>query len=164
MTVMNTLSRTIPVAALLALLALPVRAGEHLAVVERALTDTTIHLGAKSDAKDAADATIHPGARGDSIGDLLTFANPVFDAANKVQLGTDQGYCIRVVVGKSWECFWTLMLKDGQITVEGPFSDQGDSVMVITGGTGKYTGAKGSMKLHPRDAKGSAYDFAYDLQ
>ena len=144
---MKTLSRTIAVAAV-ALIALPVQAGEHLAVVERALTDTEIDLGAK----------------GDSVGDLLTFANPIFDAANKVQLGTDQGYCIRVAVGKSWECFWTLILKDGQITVEGPFYDAADSVMVVTGGSGKYAGAKGSMKLHARDAKSTSYDFVYDLQ
>ena len=147
---MATSSRLALVAAtmLVAGAALPVRAGEHLQVIEHALTDTTIDIGPK----------------GDSVGDLLTFANPVFDAANKVQLGTDQGYCIRVVVGKSWECFWTLTLKDGQITVEGPFYDAGDSVLVITGGSGKYAGAKGSMKLHARDAKATAYDFVYDLQ
>jgi hypothetical protein len=103
------------------------------------------------------------GDKGDSVGDLLTFANPVYDASNKTQLGTDQGYCVRVAVGKSWECFWTLVLKEGQITIEGPFYDSGDSVMVVTGGTGKYLGAKGQMKLHPRDAKGSSYDFTYDL-
>jgi allene oxide cyclase len=122
-------------------------AGERLHIVERALTDTTVDLGAK----------------GDSVGDLLTFANPVFDAANKTQLGTDQGYCVRVVVGKSWECFWTLILAGGEITVEGPFLDSGDSVMVITGGTGKYAGAKGQMKLHARDAKSTSYDFIYEL-
>ena len=132
----------------LALVAWPARAAEHFVVVERALTDATLDLGEK----------------GDSPGDLLTFANPVFDAANKVQVGSDQGYCIRVVTGKSWECFWTLILKDGLITVEGPFYDAGDSVMVVTGGSGKYTGAKGSMKLHARDAKSTAYDFAYDLK
>ncbi len=147
MVAMKTLSRTIAVATV-ALIALPFQAGEHLAVVERALTDTEIDLGPK----------------GDSVGDLLTFANPIFDAANKVQLGTDQGYCIRVAVGKSWECFWTLILKDGQITVEGPFYDAADSVMVVTGGSGKYAGAKGSMKLHARDAKSTSYDFVYDLQ
>ena len=130
-----------------ALFALPAWAGEQLKLVERALTDATLDLGLK----------------GDSVGDLLTFANPVFDAVNKTQLGSDQGYCVRVVVGKSWECFWTLMLKPGQITVEGPFLDDGDSVMAITGGTGKYAGAKGSLKLHARDAKGSSYDFLYDL-
>ena len=122
-------------------------AGERLQVVERALTDTTVDLGAK----------------GDSVGDLLTFANPIYDAANKTKLGSDQGYCVRVVVGKSWECFWTLMLAGGQITVEGPFFDTGDSVMVVTGGTGKYAGAKGDMKLHSRDAKSTAYDFIYEL-
>ena len=122
-------------------------AGERLQVVERALTDTTIDLGAK----------------GDSVGDLLTFANPIYDAANKAKLGSDQGYCVRVVVGKSWECFWTLILAEGQITVEGPFFDTGDSVMVVTGGTGKYAGAKGDMKLHSRDAKSTAYDFTYEL-
>jgi allene oxide cyclase len=70
---------------------------------------------------------------------------------------------VRVAVGKSWECFWTLILTGGQITVEGPFYDSGDSTMVVTGGTGKYAGAKGAMKLHARDAKGTSYDFTYDL-
>ncbi|MDB6013198.1 MAG: uncharacterized protein JWL65_5448 [Gammaproteobacteria bacterium] len=122
-------------------------AAEKIQVVERALTDTTIDLGAK----------------GDSVGDLLTFANPIYDAANKTKLGSDQGYCVRVIVGKSWECFWTLLLADGEITVEGPFYDSGDSVMVVTGGTGKYVGAKGAMKLHSRDAKSTSYDFIYEL-
>ena len=125
----------------------PAAAAEHLVVVERALTDTTVDLGAK----------------GDSVGDLLTFANPVYDATNKTQLGSDQGYCVRVVVGKSWECFWTLILTGGQITVEGPFYDSGDSTLAVTGGTGKYAGAKGALKLHARDAKATAYDFTYDL-
>jgi allene oxide cyclase len=133
--------------ALLWAVAQPASAAERLQLVERAMTDTTIDLGAK----------------GDSVGDLLTFANPIYDAANKTQLGTDQGYCVRVVVGKSWECFWTLILTGGQITVEGPFYDSGDSTMVVTGGTGKYAGAKGAMKLHARDAKATAYDFTYDL-
>ena len=132
----------------LALLApLAACAGERLQVIERALTDTTVDLGAK----------------GDSVGDLLTFGNPIYDATNKTKLGSDQGYCVRVVVGKSWECIWTLMLADGQITVEGPFFDTGDSLMVVTGGTGKYAGAKGDMKLHARDAKATAYDFVYEL-
>jgi allene oxide cyclase len=122
-------------------------AAERIQVIEHADTDSVVDLGAK----------------GDSAGDLLTFANPVYDAANKTQLGTDHGYCVRVVVGKSWECFWTLKLAGGEITVEGPFYDTGDSVMVITGGTGKYAGAKGDMKLHSRDAKSTSYDFIYEL-
>ncbi len=123
-------------------------AGEVISVVEHADTDAVTDTGAK----------------GDSAGDVLTFANPVFDKANKTQVGTDQGYCVRTAVGKAWECTWTLSLKDGQLTVEGPFLDAGDSVLAITGGTGKYAAARGQMKLHARDAKGTAYDFVYELQ
>jgi allene oxide cyclase len=141
------LATVVGVCALLWAAAQPASATERLQVVERAMTDTTVDLGPK----------------GDSVGDLLTFANPIYDAANKTQLGTDQGYCVRVVVGKSWECFWTLILAGGEITVEGPFYDTGDSTMVVTGGTGKYAGAKGAMKLHARDAKATSYDFIYDL-
>ena len=134
-------------AAAAALVSMPALAAEQIVVVERPVGETTVDLGAK----------------GDSVGDLLVFANKVYDAANKTLVGSDQGHCVRTVVGKSWECFWTLSLKAGQITVEGPFMDEGDSLFAVTGGTGKYAGAKGSMKLHPRDAKSSSYDFTYDL-
>jgi allene oxide cyclase len=134
-------------AAATALASMPALAAEQIVVVERPVGETTMDLGAK----------------GDSVGDLLVFANKVYDAGNKMQLGTDNGYCVRTVVGKSWECFWTLTLKGGQITVEGPFMDSGDSLLAVTGGTGKYAGARGSMKLHPRDPTPTGYDFTYDL-
>ena len=89
------------------------------------------------------DAVTDTGAKGDSAGDILTFANEVFDADDKSKIGTDQGHCIRTVPGKTWECFWTLTLDKGQITVEGPFNDTGDSLFAITGGTGEFAGAQG---------------------
>lgn len=109
------------------------------------------------------DAVVDIGAAGDSAGDILTFANEIFDAQDAQKVGSDNGWCVRVVPGKSWECFWTLSLADGQITVEGPFLDAGDSVLAVTGGTGKYADVGGEMALHARDAKGSAYDFKYTL-
>jgi hypothetical protein len=123
-------------------------AGEVISVVERAETDAVTDTGAK----------------GDSVGDVLTFANPVFDKANKAKIGTDQGFCVRTVAGKVWECMWTLSLKDGEITIAGPFLDAGDSVLAITGGTGRYAAARGQMKLHSRNEKGTEYDFVYELQ
>src|SRR5262245_56542654 len=60
------------------------------------------------------DAVTDTGAKGDSAGDLLTFANDVFDAKDAQKVGGDTGWCIRTVPGKSWECFWTLSLADGQ--------------------------------------------------
>ena len=118
---------------------------ENAAYVERATTDTVTDLGAK----------------GDSVGDLLTFANEIYDEHNEKLVGQDNGWCIRTVVGKAWECYWTLSLEGGQLSVAGPFLDAGDSVLAVTGGTGKYYGARGEMKLHARNAQGSEYDFVY---
>jgi allene oxide cyclase len=123
-------------------------APESVTYVERATTDAVLDLGAK----------------GDSAGDVLTFANEIYDAANKTKVGTNNGWCIRTVPGKAWECFWTLTLKDGQIMVEGPFLDGADSALAVTGGTGEYSSVRGEMKLHARDAKGSEYDFTYTLE
>lgn len=105
---------------------------------------------------------------GDSLGDTLGFHNPVFDASNEHQVGTDNGACFRTVTGNGtgeWECIWTTILKDGQITVEGPFLDDGtDTTLAITGGTGAYTGAKGTMLLHARgNPVGSEFDFIFHL-
>jgi len=108
-----------------------------------------------------SDATAAVGKAKDNRGDILTFANPIFDAADKKQIGTDNGYCIRTVVGAAYECTWITSLASGQITVEGPFHDSGDTTLAITGGTGKFLGVRGEMLLHARNAKGSEYDFKY---
>ena len=110
-----------------------------------------------------SDTTTDTGATGDSVGDILTFANPVFNAANKKQVASDQGFCVRVVVGKSYECTWTNFLKGGQIVVQGPFFDTADSTLAITGGTGRYQDARGTMKLHAR-AGGTSYDFVFHIR
>ena len=73
-------------------------AAEEIKVIEHATTDAVIDTGAK----------------GDTAGDILTFANEVFDADDKNKVGTDQGHCIRTVPGKTWECFWTITLDKGR--------------------------------------------------
>jgi allene oxide cyclase len=110
------------------------------------------------------DAVTDTGASGDSAGDILTFANEVYDADDKNKIGTDQGICFRTVPGKAWECFWTLSLDKGQLTVEGPFYDSGYSVLAITGGTGEFAGALGEMALSARGTKGDAYNFVYRIK
>src|SRR6185312_17020423 len=62
------------------------------------------------------DAVTDTGDKGDTAGDILTFANEVYDAEDKNKVGSDQGICFRTVPGKAWECFWTLSHK-GQLTV-----------------------------------------------
>lgn len=124
--------------------------GRVVHVVEHAITDTVVDIGPK----------------GDSVGDLLPFANPVFDAADKKQVGSDNGNCVRTVVGTAYECNWTTFLPGGQITVEGPYYDSGaDSMLSIIGGTGIYKNVHGEMKLHARGTPvGSEYDFIFSLE
>jgi Allene oxide cyclase len=118
-------------------------------VIEHAETDTVRHIG--------------PANEEDSVGDVLAFANPVFDSANKKQVGTDNGQCVRTVVGKAWECIWTVSLSGGQVTVEGPFEEGKDTNLAITGGTDEYKDASGQMALHARNEEETEYDFTYEI-
>lgn len=45
----------------------------------------------------------------------------------------------------------------------GPFLDAGDSTLAITGGTGAFRNAGGTMDRHARDAQGTAYDFTFHV-
>lgn len=108
------------------------------------------------------DAVTDTGAKGDSAGDVLTFANELFDRTNTRHSGHDQGFCVRTVAGAAWECWWTAFLAGGQITVEGPFYDARNSRLAVTGGTGVYAKARGWMQLRSR-AAGTQFDFIYHL-
>jgi hypothetical protein len=121
--------------------------GKTITVIEHATTDTTTDTGAQDD----------------SVGDILTFANEVFDAADATKVGTDNGYCLRTVAGTAYECNWTTFLDGGQITVEGPFFDAKDSTLAITGGTGRFRGARGEMELHSRE-KGAKFAFVFHVK
>jgi hypothetical protein len=120
---------------------------------------TTIHVVERA----TTDLTIDTGPTGDSSGDLLTFANDVFDETNTDKVGRDQGDCIRINVTEgSWECRWITFLKGGAITVEGPFYDTKDSVLVITGGRGDFKGARGTLSLAPLPDL-SGFDFTFKV-
>ena len=110
-----------------------------------------------------SDAVVDLGPEGDSAGDLLAFANPIYDKANAKKVGRDQGSCVRTVVGKAWQCSWTTWLGNGSLVVEGPFYDAKDSVLAITGGTGAYSSARGVMHLHTRNASGTLIVFRFDV-
>jgi hypothetical protein len=123
------------------------RHGKVVHVIEHATTDVISNQG---------------GGAGDAVGNILTFSNDVFDEGNSTKVGSDQGYCVRLVVGESWECNLTTFLAKGQITVEGPFYDTHDSVLAVTGGTGAYANVRGSMELKSRSG-GTEYDFIFHL-
>ena len=110
-----------------------------LTVIEHAVTDHVTDVG----------------KTGLGPGDLLTFHNPIYDSTDTTVVGSDQGSCIRITKFKegskkgSWECQWTTFLDNGasSITVETPYYDTGLGTGAITGGTGTYAGASGSLDL-----------------
>ena len=118
----------------------------RLVVIEHATTDTVVDLT----------------TNGDSTGDLLTFHNDLYDESNTDVVGSDQGDCIRIEIGVSWECRWVNVLDGGSITVEGPFLDAGPSALAITGGTGDYRGARGSMRLVSNE-DGTEFTFIFRI-
>ena len=124
------------------------RAANRVTVVEHAVSDSVVDLEPE----------------GDSAGDLLTFANPVYDRSNSRKVGRDQGSCIRTVVGKAWQCSWTTWLPKGSLVVEGPFYDTRGSTMAITGGTGAYARARGVMHLKAANDQGTAFRFSFVLR
>ena len=144
--------------------AVVVAVGVGFAVVNATAKDkpTGEHHGAIHVIEHATTDAITNGS-GDQAGNILTFANDVYNGADATKVGSDQGYCVRIVVGKSWECNLTTFLPNGQITVEGPFSDTGNTVMAITGGTGKYAKARGWMELNYHNPAGTEFDFVFHL-
>ena len=122
--------------------------GHVIHVIEHATTDAVTNQGDGS---------------GDVAGDVLTFNNGVFNEHDSTQVGSDQGHCVRIVAGQSWECIWTTILDHrGQLTVEGPFYDTSDSKLAVTGGTGAFSNARGWMQLHALNG-GAEYDFIFHL-
>ena len=98
-----------------------------------------------------ADARIHKakfidiGEPGDSVGDILTFDQPLLNEKAE-QIGNNSGTCIRTPIGHSFQCQWTLTLKNGSVQVAGREFDEGASEIAIVGGTGQYAGISGQME------------------
>jgi allene oxide cyclase len=146
------LSRILPAAALAG--ALCAGAG-----VANGATSKTVHVIEHA----VTDTVVQSGGGTDKTGNTLTFHNKVYDTSDRKQVGTDQGFCMRISpAGGSWECLWTTFLKQGQITVEGPFYDKKNSILAITGGTGAYRNARGEMNLNSRHG-GAEYDFIFHI-
>ena len=122
-------------------------AGKTITVVEHADTD----------------AVTNGDPNNDVVGNILTFGNDVFDA-------TDTHGSVPTrdpVSASSWvapgSALGRTFLPSGQITVEGPFSDTGNTVLAITGGTGAYRNARGEMELKYHNPQGTKIDFVFHV-
>jgi hypothetical protein len=95
-----------------------------------------------------------PKARGrngaPSSGDAFSFDGPVVDKATKAAAGRFSGLCTILKGGRKpvVQCAVTFTLKDGTITAAGLSQDDRDFDAPVTGGTGSYDGARGTIHVH----------------
>lgn len=124
---------------------------------------------AKTLALTAVQTQVHPTdvkPKGPSVGDRTAFSEDLFAPGTPdkpgPRLGTDGGECVvtgvtkakqgdAVVSAVSTQCTATLALKGGQIAVQGLASygwkAKDRFTLAILGGTGGYTGARGTMTV-----------------
>jgi allene oxide cyclase len=101
-----------------------------------AASGTTLHLTEKQTFQQYVDK----GAKGESPGDIRTFGGTVFQDGKRV--GHDR---IRCVVGAT--CNSQVWIAGGSLIANG-FVTKGPSFTAkITGGTGKYAGARGTVSV-----------------
>ena len=103
-----------------------------------------------ADARLSSAQRIDIGIPGDSVGDILTFDQPLLDEG-MTEIGNNSGMCIRTRVEHSFQCQWTLTFESGSIEVAGRELDSGTSTISIVGGTGVYSGIYGEMESTNND-------------
>lgn len=113
-----------------------------LAACSRETPETLVTI---ADARSTPAQFIDAGDPGDSIGDILTFDQPLLDE-ELIEIGNNSGTCIRTRVGHSFQCQWTLTFEDGSIQVAGREFDEGTSAITVVGDTGKYARISGEME------------------
>jgi allene oxide cyclase len=91
------------------------------------------------------------GPVGDSLGDTIVFTQKLYsDETKTTQIGTDEAFCVRTVPGVHRLCTGIFYLRGGTITITGP-ETSGVHSLAITGGTGRFLGARGEVVLNSID-------------
>jgi hypothetical protein len=87
-----------------------------------------------------------------SRGDMVVFTKRVFASSSGGRLGTLHAHCTVTVPGRSietavFDCEGTLALRDGKLTfgTSARIGSQRTVTLAVTGGTGAYEGARGSI-------------------
>jgi Dirigent-like protein len=96
-----------------------------------------------------ATSIVHHGSKGAkrAAGDVVLFENPVFDRQG-TRVGTDAGACTMLNASQSL-CDTTLVLPKGEIVTHGLQGVKTTFEVAVTGGTGLYAGARGTMTARP---------------
>jgi hypothetical protein len=102
------------------------------------------------------------GTRDDPRGNYVVFFDPVFDATDTHQIGSDTGIC--TVTSKTVQtCQITFIFPDGEIAVQGPqqLLSGAASTMIAVGGTGIYKGKEGPVTSSHQVKEPTGLEFAF---
>jgi hypothetical protein len=169
------------VAVIMTAFAVPVQAKPTFSLLEnpaRGLTESFVLFDNPRGTGNAIRENPLTTSRVPNIGDLFPFNNKLYPAATLVygsvtppvaNVGNDSGICFLTRPwdggdqGNIFDCVWTNHfkafdnIKEGAIMVSGPFTDFGVSTLAITGGTGAYSKARGTLNVIPvfRDNAGN---------
>jgi hypothetical protein len=100
--------------------------------------------------------------RANSLGDVIVFTNPLADASGKV-VGRLHASCATTVGARNFlksviTCDGAAVLRDGTLTWQATFKVGAASVTgAITGGTGAYANARGTL-VSAEDDRGGSHD------
>jgi hypothetical protein len=142
--------KTIGAALAVAALALAGTASADTAATSHGSHDRTIRLVEAH--KDLQPTFVDTGKPGPSVGDLVVARDEVLREDGS-QAGTFRQTCtLTDLVGNpftsTYECAGSIALKDGTITMEGPFTPSApQNTAAITGGTGRYATARGEITV-----------------
>eukprot|EP00542_Grammatophora_oceanica_P013787 CAMPEP_0194027584 /NCGR_PEP_ID=MMETSP0009_2-20130614/1722_1 /TAXON_ID=210454 /ORGANISM="Grammatophora oceanica, Strain CCMP 410" /LENGTH=185 /DNA_ID=CAMNT_0038666709 /DNA_START=1288 /DNA_END=1845 /DNA_ORIENTATION=+ len=107
----------------------------------------------------------------EGLGDIFTWdrRNQIYatseldQVSSSTLIGDNQGHCVRLTNqgdNSEWDCFFTIFFEEGQIHAHGPFN-AGVTIDAITGGTGAYEDATGSMELSYAGEVGGVFAYNY---
>ena len=136
--------------------------GLTIAIISPASSDTryqhrTLHFAEKF--SDDQDEYIDVGQSGESVGDYFVLnRDPLFNASRTQRAGEVRGHCM--FVREMAECDVTFKLRGGLITAEGTFEFDESSTFAVTGGTGAYKTAHGTLTVSEGE---EGLDFVFRL-
>jgi hypothetical protein len=114
-----------------------------------------IHLTIKVTATTPVDVD---GSGGASIGDTVVEQGDLYTADGKTKVGDGYAVCTQVTADQSiYDCQGSDLLPGGELREAGRFTDPNTFTWAIVGGTGRYSGAGGSVTGTNTDATTIAY-------
>ncbi len=143
------MKRTVAAAVLLALLVAAVGVAGAGSGQRAATRTVSSHRALELIAHHAPPDLVDLGEAGVTAGDQAVLSATLFwDYDDKQAIGTALVHCTVIAAAGPRHCVGTLVLPEGQIAVQGSYTEAGGpDELAVTGGTGRYAKVRGTVRL-----------------